>query len=440
MSPELMTVLLFGSMVVCLVLGVPLVFVLGGLAVVFTYFLWGPAALYNVATKTFSGMSAFILVATPMFIFMANMLEKSGVADDLYDAMHQWLGGLKGGLAIGTVLICVIFAAMAGVSGAATVSMGLIALPAMLRRKYDKSIAVGCIMGGGALGILIPPSVTMIFIALISQQSVGQLFMGGVFPGLILATLFIIYIAIRCRFQPHLGPPLPPEERSSWKEKSIALRGIVIPMLLVFLVLGTIFLGITTPTEAAAIGAIGSIISAALYRRLKWALFKEACYRTFVLTVMVTWIYYAALAFTALYAATGAADLVTELLTSVPGGRWGTIIAMQLIFLILGCFLDPTGIIMICLPLFGPIVVSLGFDLIWFGVLFVVNMEMAYLTPPFGFNLFYMRGVAPRDVTMGDIYRSVTPFVLLQAVGLALVMIFPNIVMWLPGLMIQRVT
>ena len=439
MSAELLTVVLFGSMVVCLVLGLPLVFVLGGLAVVFTYFLWGPAALYNIATKTFSGMSAFILVATPMFIFMANMLEKSGVADDLYDTMHQWLGGIRGGLAMGTVLICVIFAAMAGVSGAATVSMGLIALPAMLKRGYNKSIAVGCIMGGGALGILIPPSVTMIFIALISQSSVGQLFMGGVFPGLILATLFIIYIAIRCRFQPHLGPPLPPEERSSWKEKSIALKGILIPMFLVFLVLGTIFLGITTPTEAAAIGAIGSIISAALYRRLKWNLFKEACYRTFVLTVMVTWIYYAALTFTALYAATGAADLVTELLTSVPGGRWGTIIAMQLIFLVLGCFLDPTGIIMICLPLFGPIVVSLGFDLIWFGVLFVVNMEMAYLTPPFGFNLFYMRGVAPRNVTMVDIYRSVTPFVLLQAVGLALVMIFPSIVTWLPSLMIRRV-
>lgn len=210
-------------------------------------------------------------------------------------------------------------------------------------------------------------------------------------------------------------------------------------MLLVFLVLGTIFLGITTPTEAAAIGAIGSIISAAIYRRLKWHLFKEAVYRTFVLTVMVTWIYYAALVFTALYAATGAADLVAELLTAVPGGRWGTIIAMQLIFLVLGCFLDPTGIIMICLPLFGPIVVSLGFDPIWFGVLLVVNMEMAYLTPPFGFNLFYMRGVAPRDVTMGDIYRSVTPFVLLQAIGLALVMIFPNIIMWLPGLMIRRV-
>ncbi len=439
MSPELMTALLFGSMVVCLLLGLPLVFVLGGLAMLFTYFLWGPGALYNVAIKTFSGMSAFILVATPMFIFMANMLEKSGVADDLYDTMHHWLGGLRGGLAMGTVLICVIFAAMAGVSGAATVSMGLIALPAMLRRGYNKSIAVGCIMGGGALGILIPPSVTMIFIALISQNSVGQLFMGGVFPGLILATLFIIYIAIRCRFQPHLGPPLPPEERSSWKEKFVTLRGIVIPMLLVFLVLGTIFLGVTTPTEAAAIGAVGSIISAALYRRLKWDLFKEACYRTFVLTVMVTWIYYAALVFTALYAATGAADLVGEVLTAVPGGRWGTIIAMQLIFLILGCFLDPTGIIMICLPLFGPIVVSLGFDPIWFGVLFVVNMEMAYLTPPFGFNLFYMRGVAPRDVTMVDIYRSVTPFVLLQAVGLALVMIFPNIVMWLPGLMIRRV-
>jgi len=439
MSVEAITGLLFGSMVVCLVLGLPLAFVLGGLAVVLTYFLWGPPALYMIASRTFGGMMVFVLVATPMFIFMANMLEKSGVADDLYDTMHDWLGGINGGLAIGTVLICVIFAAMAGVSGAATVSMGLIALPAMLKRGYNKSIAVGSIMSGGALGILIPPSVTMIFIGLISEQSVGKLFMGGVFPGILLAVLFIIYISIRCLFQPHLGPPLPREQRATWQKKVTGLRALIIPGLLVFMVLGTMFLGITTPTEAAALGAVGSIISAAVYRRLKWPLFKEACYRTFSLTVMVTWIYYAALCFTSLYAATGAADLVANILVTVPGGRWGTVIAMQLIFLILGCFLDPLGIIMICLPLFCPIVASLGFDLIWFGVLFVINMEMAYLTPPFGFNLFYMRGVAPKEVTMGDIYRSVAPFVLLQLTGLILVMIFPNIITWLPNQMIRKV-
>jgi len=439
MSSGLATALLFGSMVVVLMTGLPLVFVLGGVAVVFTYFLWGPSALYMIATRTFGGMSAFILVATPMFIFMANMLERSGVADDLYNAMHQWVGGLRGGLAMGTVLICVLFAAMAGISGAATVSMGLIALPAMLKRGYDKSIAVGCIMGGGALGILIPPSVTMIFLALIAEQSVGQLFMGGVFPGLLLATLFIIYIAIRCLFQPHLGPPLPREERAPLREKLIGIRALIIPGILVFMVLGTIFLGIATPTEAAAIGALGSIISAAVYQRLKWPMFKEACYKTFSLTVMVTWIYYGALCFTSLYVAIGAIDLVESILLAVPGGRWGVIITIQLILLLLGCFLDPTAIIMVTVPIFGPIVASLGFDLVWFGVLFVINMEMAYLTPPFGFNLFFMRGVAPKEVIMGDIYRSVAPFVLLQLVGLILVMIFPKIILWLPSLMIRKV-
>jgi len=436
LGPGLMAVLLFGSLVLWLFLGLPLAFVMGGIAVVFTFLFWDPAALQLAAARMFSGMTTYVMVAVPLFIFMANMLERSGVADDLYTAAHKWIGGLRGGLAVGTVIICVIFAAMAGISGAASVSMGLIALPAMLNRNYDKKIAIGCILGGGALGILIPPSITMVLLGLMGDMSVGKLFIGGIFPGLLLASLFIIYILIRCALQPQLGPPLPPEERGSLREKVIGIRALILPGIIIFSVLGTIFLGVATPTEAAGVGALCSIISAAVHRRLSWSLFKDTCYRSFALSVMVGYIYYTALVFTGLYAATGAADLVAGLLLAVPGGAWGTIIAMQFVFIALGCFLDPSGIIMVCIPLFVPIVESLGFDPLWFGVLFIVNMEMAYLTPPFGLNLFYIKGVAPPEVSMGDIYRSVLPFVLLQLTGLILVMIFPQIVLWLPSLMI----
>ena len=439
MSIELITILIFGSVVVGLALGLPLAFALGGVAVVFTFFLWGPEALYMVASRTFGVMSAFILVAIPLFIFMANVLERSGSAEDLYSMMYHWMGPLRGGLAMGTVVICTLFAAMAGISGAATVTMGLIALPSMLKRHYDKNIAVGCIAAGGALGILIPPSVIMIIYALMAGVSVGKMFLGGIFPGLILATLFIVYIGIRCAFQRDLGPVVPPEERVGWREKLISIRAVIIPVLLVIGVLGSIFTGIASPSEAAAIGATGSLLSAAIYRRLNWKMLKEAWYRTLKLNVMIMWIVVGASLFTAAYTAIGAPELIKTILMEMPGGRWGILIGIQATFFILGMFLDPTGIVLITTPIFVPIIKTLGFDPIWFGILFVINMEMAYLTPPFGFNLFYMKGVAPKEVTMGDIYRSIAPFVLLQLTGLILVMIFPNIITWLPNQMIRKV-
>ena len=438
MSIELITILIFGSVVVGLALGLPLAFALGGVAVVFTFFLWGPEALYMVASRTFGVMSAFILVAIPLFIFMANVLERSGSAEDLYSMMYHWMGPLRGGLAMGTVVICTLFAAMAGISGAATVTMGLIALPSMLKRHYDKNIAVGCIAAGGALGILIPPSVIMIIYALMAGVSVGKMFLGGIFPGLILATLFIVYIGIRCAFQRQLGPVVPPEERVGWREKLISIRAVIIPVLLVIGVLGSIFTGIASPSEAAAIGATGSLLSAAIYRRLNWKMLKEAWYRTLKLNVMIMWIVVGASLFTAAYTAIGAPELIKTILMEMPGGRWGILIGIQATFFILGMFLDPTGIVLITTPIFVPIIKTLGFDPIWFGILFVINMEMAYLTPPFGFNLFYMKGVVPKGITMGDIYRSIVPFVVLQLVGLIICMIFPQIALVLPNLIFGR--
>lgn len=437
MSVELVTILMFVALLVFLTTGLPIVFCLGATALIFTFFLWGPHTLSVLANSMFNYMNNFILVCIPLFIFMANMLERSGLADDLYSMMHKWAGPLRGGLAIGTVGICTVFAAMSGVSATGTLTMGLIALPAMLKRGYNKTIAVGCIMAGGALGVLIPPSVPMVVYCLFANTSVGALFLGGIFPGLLLATLFIIFIAIRCTFNSKLGPPLPPEERASWSDKIISLRAVVLPILLVVGVLGSIFSGIATPTEAAAVGAFGSIVCAAVYRRLTWNSFKEAAINCALTTAMVQFIIGAAAAFSSIYTALGATELIRSTMANMEVNRWVIMIAMQLSLFVLGCFLDPNGIMMITLPIYIPIVQGLGFDLVWFGVLFVMNMEMGYLTPPFGWNLFYMKGVAPKEVTMIDIYRSVIPFVGLQALGLAIVMVIPEIAMYMPKLLLR---
>ena len=438
MSIEMITVLLFGALILFLALGLPLAFVMGGVGVVGSYFLWGDKGLFLLVSQTYGAMGKFTLLAIPLFIFMAMILERAGVADDLYTLMHRWMGPLRGGLAIGTVIICTIFAAMSGISGAATVSMGVIALPAMLKRNYDKTIAMGCISGGGALGILIPPSVPMILYATLTGESIGGLFAGGVMPGLVLAALFILYIGIRCYFQPSLGPALPVEERVSWREKIISLKAVSLPVLIIVLVLGSIYAGVCTATEAAALGCLGSIFSAVVYRKLNWTLIKETCYRTAALTAMIIWILIGAYCFTSVYTGTGAHELMEHILLSIPGGKWAILITMQIIFLILGCILDPVGIIMICTPVFVPVIKALGFDPLWFGVLFIMNMEMGYLTPPFGFNLFYMKAIAPPGITMGDIYRSIVPFVILQGIGLIIVIVFPEIALWLPRVVMAQ--
>jgi tripartite ATP-independent transporter DctM subunit len=433
MSIELLSLLFFGALLVFLVLGLPLTFVLGGVSMIFIYFTWGPEAFYMVAAQTWGAMNKFTLVAVPLFIFMAMILERSGVAKGLYEMMYLWFGPVAGGLAIGTVIICAIFSAMCGISGAAVVSMGSIALPSMLQRNYDKELALGCINSGGGWGILIPPSVIMILYALISGESVGRLFAGGVFPGLLLLVLVSSYIAIRCYFQPHLGPALPRQERGDWKRKITALKAVILPIVIVFMVLGSIIGGVTTPTEAAAMGVLGAIISALFYRQFNWSMMKEAAMRTLRLTGMIMWILFGAYCFSAAYHGMGAHQLIENMMQHIPGGPWGTIIFIQFIIFLLAMVLDPAGIMMITVPVFLPIIKAQGFDPLWFGILFVINMEIGYMTPPFGFNLFYLKGIVPPGITMGDIYRSVIPYTLVESLGLALVMIFPQIAVWLPN-------
>lgn len=437
MSIELITILLFGSMIFFIALGVPIAFAIGGVAVIFGLALWGPISTQLVVIKASTQMRTIILIAIPLFIFMATILEGSGIADELYTMMHRWLGSLGGGLAIGTVLICTIFAAMSGISGAATVTMAIVALPNMLKRGYDKNLAMGCIMAGGALGQLIPPSIIMIVYALFAEQSIGRLFAGGVLPGLLLCALFVIYIGIRCAINPSLGPVLPPEERANWRLKFISLRAIILPLLLVVGVLGSIFMGMATPTEASAVGAFGAIICAIIHRRFSWSMTFNAAKRTLGTTVMILWIIFASSIFVAVYQALGAAELIQNMLMKMPVNKWVIMLMIQLTFFILGSFLDPIGIVMMTTPVFLPVIISLGFDPLWYGVVFVVNMEMAFLTPPYGVNLFYMKGVAPKGITMLDIYRSIGPFVLLQAFGLGIIIIFPQIVLFLPSLLFK---
>jgi tripartite ATP-independent transporter DctM subunit len=437
MSVTIITLLLFACLILLLVTGLPLAFCMGGLASAFVLFLWKPSALSMISSIAYGVMGNFILISIPLFIFMGMVLQRSGIADDAYDMLYKWIGGMRGGLAIATVGVCTIFAACVGITAAATVAMGVIALPAMLRRNYDKAIAIGCISAGGSLGILIPPSILFIVYGVFASESIGKLFAGGLLPGLLLASLFIIYIAVRSYFQPHLGPPIPPEERPTWRERFVSLRAMILPMLLIIAVLGTIIFGICTPTEAAAIGSLGSLICAAVHRKLTWELIKEACYGGLQLSGMVGWIIIGGTCFASLYTAVGALDFIKQVVTALPVSPYIIVIGMQFTLLILGMLMDPGGIIMITTPIFVPVIRALGFDPVWFGVIFIINMEMGYLTPPFGFNLFYMKSIVPQGITMGDIYRSIVPFVFLQLICLAILLIFPQIALWLPNLVFQ---
>lgn len=434
MSIEILTLLFFGLLLLFVLLGTPLTFVLGGISVIFIYFEMGPDALYLLASKMWETMYNPTLVAIPLFVFMAIFLEKSGVANDLYEMMHQWWGGVRGGLAIGTVLICVIFAAMSGVSGAAVVTMGTIALPKMLERGYDKKMALGAINVGGGWGILIPPSILMVLYAMLTEVPIGRLFAAGIGPGLMLFVLVSVYIGIRCWLQPEMGPALPREERATWAMKFKSLRAVILPILIVALVLGTIFAGLATPTESAAIGVFGAMIATIINRRMSWSVVHEASIATLRLTAMILWILFAAHAFSTAYSALGAQELISNLMFHIPGGKWGALAFMLLILFVLGMILDAVGIMLITLPVFLPVVQASGFDPIWFGILFVIMMEVGYMTPPFGFNLFYLKGVAPPEVTMGDIYASVIPYVLVTLLGVLLIILFPEIALYIPSL------
>lgn len=436
MGIEWITLLLFGSMLLLLVTGFPIAFGLGSIAIIFSMWLWGPQSLFMAYLAAVSTVNYTVLVCIPMFVFMGMMLYFSGIADDLYTTFQYWLAPVPGGLASATVGVCTMIAALVSSEAAGTLTMGRIALPLMRKRGYQKEIATGCIQAGAALGFLVPPSVIAILYAVIAKESIGKLFLGGAIPGLMLAVMYIIYITVRCKLQPHIAPSIPKEERPTWTVKIHSLKYLIMPFSIILAVIGTIMLGLTTPVEAAAIGALGSIIAVAIKRQLNLKVLTASLLESSKLTAIMMWIFMGAITFGQIYDALGAKEIIETVTTGLPFGKWGVLIMIQMTFFILGMFMDDTAILFITMPIYIPIIIEMGFDPTWFGVLYIVNMQMAYLTPPFGYCLMLIKGVVPPDISMGDIYRSVLPFVFLQGVALVLIMIFPQLVLWLPRVML----
>ena len=432
MSIEWITLLIFGSMVLVMFLGLPVAFATGVVGIIFTAIFQGPEAVNIVPTRIFGLMTNYLLDAIPLFILMANILERSGIIEDIYMMVYHWLGWLKGGVATATIAACTMMAAMAGVVGATEVTMGLIALPQMLNRKYDKLMALGVILAGGTLGILIPPSVMLIVYGMVDNTSIGQLYAGAFLPGFLLSGLYIIYVTIRCYINPQMGPPVPKEERLDWKGLFKVALPIIPGSILIFLVLGTIVIGIAAPTEAAGVGCLGAWIIGVLKGKMAWKDLVQAAVNTIKATGMVMWTMFGANVFIALYIMVGGGDFVNTMLVGTGLNKWVVMWIMMGILIFLGCFVDWVGIIMLSVPLFGPIIRQLGFDPIWFGVLVAVNLQMSFLTPPFGMSLFYLKSVAPPEVSTVDVWKSAAPFLGLQFIGLVMCMYIPDIILWAP--------
>jgi len=436
MSIGILTTILFSTLIISLLTGCPVGFALGGVGLGLGLIFIGPSNLASAYYSTWSVMSSFIFIAVPLFIFMGALLQRSGMADALYRSLHQWMGRLNGGLAIGTIIICTFMAAMMGIIGAGIVTMGILALPEMLKRGYDKKTAMGAVMAGGGLGSLIPPSIAMLVYAGVVKISVGKLFAAGIIPGLILSGLYISYIGIRCYLNPAMGPALLPEERGTLRQKIVSLKDSVLAIALIVLVLGSIFAGIATPSEASAIGAFGAIVVCAIYHKLNWGLLKESMWLTTKIWGMLLWLLAGAFVFARFYTTMGARTAMETAIMGLQMSPLVIIIVMMLIVMIMGMFVQESAIILIVGPIFNSIIVALGYDAVWFGLLFILNIQMAQISPPFGSGLFYMKGVLPEE-NMQTIFRSAIPFLALQVIGLVICIAFPGMVLWLPNLLIK---
>ena len=435
MPHEMIALLMFSSMMVMLLTGQRVFGAIGFIAALAALLLWGTGG----GDIPFSGvmklMKWYPLLTLPMFIFMGYVLSESRIADDLYKMFHVWMGPVRGGLAIGTIGLMVLVSAMNGLSVAGMAIGATIALPELLRRGYDKIMVTGVIQAGSSLGILVPPSVVLVLYALISRQPVGQLWLAGVLPGLMMAALFIVYIYVRCRIQPSLGPPLPKEERDvSLGEKLGLLRAGLLPLGIFAAMMVPFVNGWTSLVESSAIGAMTAFLAAILKGRMTREVFEVSVRQTLAISCMFMWIILAATGFGAVFDGLGAVRAIEDLFVGqMHLDPWMILILMQLSFILMGTFLDDTAMLVIVAPLYVPLVDLLGFNLIWYGVLYTITTQIAYMTPPFGYNLFLMRAMAPPEISLRDIYRSITPFVFVMILALAVVMMFPQIAMWLPN-------
>jgi len=435
MSYEMIATLMFVSMMMLLFSGQRVFGAIGFVAVIAALALWGDRGGFDIAfSQSIKLMRWYPLLTVPMFVFMGYVLSESRIADDLYRMFHVWMGGLRGGLAIGTVGLMVLISAMNGLSVAGMAIGATIALPELLRRNYDKRMVTGVIQAGSSLGILVPPSVVLVLYAMIARQPVGQLWLAGILPGLMMASMFIIYIAIRCRLNPELGPVLPKEERDlPPREKYRLLAAGLLPLAIFFAMMVPFVNGWTSLVESSAIGAITALLAAVLKGRMTWQVLDTSVRNTLGITCMFMWIILAALAFGAVFDGLGAVKAIESLFTERLGlSPWVILILMQLSFILMGTFLDDTAMLVIVAPLYIPLVGALGFDLIWYGVLYTITTQIAYMTPPFGYNLFLMRAMSPPQIELADIYRSIVPFVAVMILALTIIMSFPQIALWLP--------
>ncbi|PKM89302.1 MAG: C4-dicarboxylate ABC transporter [Firmicutes bacterium HGW-Firmicutes-12] len=441
MSREIIILLMSGSLVFFLVLGYPIAFVMGGVAMIFGLTFLGPQAMHVFVLNTNTTLMDFILIAIPLFTFMGIMIEKSGIAIRLYDALHVILGQLRGGLLIATIIACAILATATGVIGVSVAIMGVLALPAMIKYDYDLPIATGSICAGGALGVLIPPSILLI----VYDDAAGgvhlrNLFMGAIGPGLLLVLLYLIYIIIRCNINPKLGPALPKSEVDiSVSRKLYLLFTSVIPVVVIIMaVLGSIIVGFALPTEAAGLGAFASVLLAAAYRKLTFQNLKEAVFNTMTISCMIYMVMFGASFFSGVYVRLGGVEVVYDLIMGLSVPNWGVLLTMFTIVFFMGMFLDWLGTIMIAVPIFTPIVARLGYDPVWFAMMMIIVMQSGFLTPPFAYSIFYLKGVAPPEVRTTHIYRGVIPFIMLQIIAVVLCWLFPDIILWLPNMLYNQ--
>jgi len=435
MSYELIAFLMFSSMMMMMMTGQRVFGAIGGVAALASLMLWGVGGSDIPFSAAMKLMKWYPLLTLPMFIFMGYVLSESKIADDLYKMFHVWMGPINGGLAIGTIGLMVLISAMNGLSVAGMAIGATIALPELLRRGYDKRMVTGVIQAGSSLGILVPPSVVLVLYAMIARQPVGQLWLAGILPGLMMAFMFVLYIALRCYFQPELGPALPKEERNvPFAEKMRLLRAGLLPLVIFGSMMVPFVNGWTSLVESSALGALAALFAAIVKRRMTIKVLETSLRQTLAVSCMFMWIILAAMGFGAVFDGLGAVKAIDHLFTDQLGlSPWTILILMQLSFLVMGTFLDDTAMLVIVAPLYVPLVAALGFDLIWYGVLYTVTTQIAYMTPPFGYNLFLMRAMAPPEIGMRDIYGSILPFVLVMLVALALIMAVPDIALWLPN-------
>ena len=441
MSYGFIALFMFSSMMVLLLTGQRVFGVIGFVGAVAALLLWGDGGAEMAFASAIKLMKWYPMLTVPMFVYMGFMLAESRIADDLYRMFHVWMGPLRGGLAVGTMFLMVIVSAINGLSVAGMAVGASIALPELLRRGYDKIMVTGVVQGGSTLGILLPPSVVLVLYGMIARQPVGHLWMAGVFPGLMMAAMFLIYIVVRCWLQPDLGPPLPKEERDriGWPERIGLLKAGILPLVIFVSMTGLFLMGVTSLVESSAVGALMATLAALFRKRLTRPVFHEVMKKTLGISCMFMWILLAALCFGAVFDGLGAVKSIEALFLSDLGLEpWQVLVMMQLTFLILGIFLDDTAMLVIVAPLFIPLAASLGYNLIWYGVLYTITCQIAYVTPPFGYNLFLMRAIAPPEVTLPDIYRSIVPFVAIMLLALVIIGIFPEIATWLPDYYYNR--